>query len=56
VTTPSPNKSLRAIPINSIGTCGRRKAAPGSFDFDFSHNAVVACARALPAAVAKLRR
>jgi len=56
VTTPWPNKSLPAIPINSIGTCGRRNAAPGGFDFDFSRNAVVACARALLAAVAELRR
>ena len=56
MTTPWPNKSLRAIGINSIGTCGRRNAAPGGFDFDFSHNAVLACARALLAAVAELRR
>lgn len=41
MTTPWPNKSLRAIGINSIGTGGRRNAAPGGFDFDFSHNAVL---------------
>jgi hypothetical protein len=45
-----PNKTLQAIPINSIGTALRALAVA------ISHNAVVAGASALPAAVPELGR